>query len=775
MLRIYCDMIRRFLFTLTLALATVAYADTPLIPERIIFNWHNFLSGCSTWNLEDWKKWTDEARDLGFNAIMVHAYGNNPMVSFSYHGKRKPTGYLSTTVRGRDWATMHVNDVRNLVGGKVFDSAIFGSDAGQCAEDERESAACKLMQAVFAHAIASGMKVDVAVDVDTESANPQDLIMSLPAEARFAVPPRDKNGVEKPGNKFWLANPDTPEGFDYYRAQVASITKAYPQISTLVLWFRAGGTPWIDLKTVDLPQKWQAEYNESVAKNPAAGKFWRAQNLFALGKILWAYQRALDELGCSQIRLAVGSWQFRFLPAANYFFPEKVPLIGLDYAVISGRSVLSTPEGRRELAEVGAQRPVIPIIWAQHDDGAYLVRPFTPFQDFSGKLREAKASGFGIIHWTTRPLEVFITSHIRQVFAETKDEPLRETCRHVGGNDLAEYLYRWVTEAPQFARETGDFFIDRKLTDVQQVIAGCRSRQALLKNVTGTSAAYYRGLEDFTAAFYEAQDQLQTAEELRHKGDIEGAREVLSQSRPEEVIEKYADVSSLCGITRGEQGILVSLNTRWLVYFVRLRQALGLDPIRYKFGPTSHDVLAQAPGRNTFFFDKDRHVWQTLGPDVVGGQAFLDKDAQDEIFGSGVESDKLIAWNVGPILKNANNPAVLPAGDYRLQVKLANPNATAKGQSVTKMRVLILDQATGSPKEIAEREVDAYSESGGPHHGYEIAVPVHLDNPGGVKITLTPTKGNVAICGITLKVVEPSKGSVPRIDALQAKKMQSPL
>jgi hypothetical protein len=55
-----------------------------------VFNWHDFLSGCSTWNLPEWKAWTLQSQKQGYNAVMVHAYGNNPMVSFTFHGKTKP-------------------------------------------------------------------------------------------------------------------------------------------------------------------------------------------------------------------------------------------------------------------------------------------------------------------------------------------------------------------------------------------------------------------------------------------------------------------------------------------------------------------------------------------------------------------------------------------------------------------------------------------------------------------------------------------------------------
>ena len=65
---------------------------------------------------------------------------------------------------------------------------------------------------------------------------------------------------------------------------------------------------------------------------------------------------------------------------------------------------------------VGAHRPVIPIMWAHHDDGHYMGRPYTPLPEFASKLADAKAAGFGIIHWTTRPLDLYFASLAKQVW-----------------------------------------------------------------------------------------------------------------------------------------------------------------------------------------------------------------------------------------------------------------------------------------------------------------------------------------------------------------------
>ena len=119
----------------------------------MVFNWHNFLSGCSTWRLEDWERWIQQSQKMGYNAVMVHAYGNNPMAGFSFQGQQKPVGYLSSTRIGRDWSTNHVNDVRRLHGGTVFDEPVFGCDAAIDGTDlQRTRAAQELMQRVFAEA-----------------------------------------------------------------------------------------------------------------------------------------------------------------------------------------------------------------------------------------------------------------------------------------------------------------------------------------------------------------------------------------------------------------------------------------------------------------------------------------------------------------------------------------------------------------------------------------------------------------------------------------------
>ncbi len=123
-------------------------SDYPLQEERIVFNWHNFLSGCSGWDLEQWKEWILQSARLGYNTIMIHTYGNNPIHSFTHNGVEKASGYLATSMSGRDWGTEHVNDIRRLLGGANFDHSVFGSQAALVPDNMRVDAARSLMQTV---------------------------------------------------------------------------------------------------------------------------------------------------------------------------------------------------------------------------------------------------------------------------------------------------------------------------------------------------------------------------------------------------------------------------------------------------------------------------------------------------------------------------------------------------------------------------------------------------------------------------------------------------
>ena len=768
-------------------------SDRPLVRHRIVFNWHNFLSGCSAWNLPDWQRWIDQAQKMRFNTIMVHAYGNNPMFTFTYNGVTKPCGYLPTTRKGRDWGTSHVNDVRRLPGGSVFHEAEFGADAAKVPDDQRARAAQQLMQQVFAHAARRGMHVCFALDVDTAASQPQEIIRTLPAATRFEMHVTGNRQLISQGReRLWLVNPESPEGYAYYKAQADALLRLYPEIDRLVLWIRPANTPWMELPAAEIPAAWREQYQAATREVPPAAQA-RLPGRFALGKVLAAFGRAMRELGHERVELMTGSWGFDWLEPADRFFPAGMAFVPLDYDILAGRSSLDDPQQRAKVRRIAARRPVLPVVWAQHDDGQYIGRSYTPPARFMDKLDDAGAAGFGIIHWTTRPLDLFFKSLAEQVWAAEKNRPLEITCREMGqrllgprrGERLGAYLHRWVSEAPMFGRETSDWFFDRPLEQgaVEGIAAACRRRGDELANLAKEAAAgdgagvdrpareclaYFHDMEQFCGDFHRAEWLYEQSLRLSAKGDLEGAKRAITACRAEEVVRQYARASSHGGISRGEQGVLLAMDLNWLPYIEAARQALALAPIRYQYGPTSHEPSAQGAGTLSFYVDAGHNLWRSLGRHETGAAEFALPETTPIEAGPSLPTDRLeicraglqspqpltlylrpITWDMRPFAAaELALPQRVVAGSYRVCLLFADPAATAVVRRV--FDVAIRTQGPARPPALTER-VDLVDRAGGTRRAIQLAYPVRLEKAGVVEVTLTPVHGRALICGAVLE------------------------
>lgn len=772
--------------------------NRPLVPVRMVFNWHNFLSGCSTWNLEHWRRWIVQSQKMGYNALMVHAYGNNPMAGFTLDGRPKPVGYLASTRLGRDWNTNHVQDVRRLVGGHVFDDPVFGSSAAVAGTDaQRTAAAQKLMSDAFDVAQTRGMKVYFAFDVDTYSANPQELVKRLPERARFVVRIPGDAWLNQPAGPFWMPNPDTPEGYAFYRDQVKYFLKAYPQVDVLVVWHRGPGgmSPWVMLRRKDLPRPWQEEFSRDAQQHPNMARDENAAGMFAVGKIVRAIQRAIAESDRRDVRIASGTWGTASLALIDHYFPRDVTLLPLDYDVLRGRSAFEAAEGREVVARVARRREVIPIAWAHHDDGNYVGRPYTPAADFASNLADmaCAGSGYGVIHWMTRPLDVYFASLANQAWEASRDEPLATTCRRMAGHMVGEaqadrfgdYLYQWATTAPKIGRETSDFFIDVALADPKLARAEMERRLKILEGIDLASLdatqrdwiGYFCRLEQAIAAIHEDEYYFRLAKKAYQAGDFETARRMIRKAKPEETVDAYAACATLGGISRGEQGIVVTLNTRWLSHYVRLRQQLRLDAVRYDFGPTVHERLAQSPGIHTFHFDPKQRLWEVLGQRETGSPAYgasvsstalrgqTPERSETEIGATGLVSDRPIRFEIRPIMKLDSRrkfyrqPPRLAPGRYRLDL-LFGPARRAGAKPVEiDVRVSAVNGSSGRHESAMTRRISAANLSGNGRAVRTESFDVHLPASGAVAVELVPVEGKAWISGAVLAPIVEEVGA----------------
>jgi len=635
------------------------------------------------------------------------------MFSFSLNGQTKPTGYLSNTDLGRDWGTEHVLDVRRIVGAEgLFNGPVFGADASMVTEDEKVSAATDLMQKVFRFAAERGMGVTFALDVDTESANPQNVIATLPASARFET------------HGFQLVDPDAAEGYVYYRNEIEQLMKLYPEITQLAMWFRGGtGGPWRRLRPEDFPAGWREEYQAAVEVNPFLKSDPDSPSMFAISKIAKVFRKALDETGHSSVALAAGSWGFTYLSSAHVFMPANVALMPLDYSY----EFPSDPVQER-LRVIGRQRPVVPIVWAQHDDREYAGRSYAPFAGLGSMLRWSNSAGYGVIHWTTRPLDLFFKNVADQVWDASENEALDVTAAEIAERTFGpaaqelgrRYLYSWIYDAPAFGEETSDRFISQ-IVDVDNEERGAKFRLELLERMRPLArdaaardcVGYFADWERFAQMFFQAQSALQKSEAALKADDVESARREIAAVTPESVVEQYSRTIRHGQISPGEKGILISLNLRWLPYFEAQRQAVGLEPLRIEFAPTFREPLAQGAGGNTFDFDASKQVIDVLGSSELGVD--VHQFGADAKCPSGIEVRSPQTLVIGGLAGTR-----LPSGTYRM--KLNMPDA-------------------------AQVEVESGGNRQTAAFGSEIEVRA---SDGKVRFTLSPTAGSIRVCGLTL-------------------------
>ena len=701
------------------------FSDKPLTSERIAFNWHNFLSGCSAWNFKEWKELIDNASAMRFNTIMVHTYGNNPMFSWSFNGIQKKTSPMPATQGGRDYGTQQVNDVRRLYGGEVFDDRVFGSDIAKMDPDLQPAALQKMMKDVFNYAKGLGLKVCFAFDLDTYPANPQELICTLPSSARFSIPLEPNEYAGRYNQSITFANPDTPEGYDYYKKQLTTLLELYPMIDEVALWMRKSGSEWLLIQEDQLPEAWQIEYRNIKTAHPELAEFEDAPGRFALSRVVYAIQRALKETERTDIVLKAGSWEFGWMEPTHLLFPEDVGFIGLDYNIIRGKSDIDVPEVQKLMAGISQNREVTPIFWAHHDDGAYMGRPYAPVDSLPDKLGKVNAAGYGIIHWTTWPLDPYFKNMSRQVWEGTRNEDYRSTTSKMSGDlfgreqpeQPAAYLYQWAIAAPMMGRETREWFVDHEFTgqETKEVIKGCNQRLKILGTIKPEALseigkkylAYFKGFEEFSKDFFLTEYNYQQSLKFLAEGNYAQANESINRCNPEKLVEKFALISLQKGITSGEKGLILSLNTEWLPYIDNQRQALGIATVLYSFGPTVHPGFGQGLLLTSFFADSEHRLWRILGKNETdareiviseglrfsGGE--LTSESMEDLFRTGIVCDSTLRIELKPsmadlkpigILKN-QVPDKFSPGTYQLDLFLYPENQGAEKETILKIMV----------------------------------------------------------------------------------------
>ena len=160
-------------------------------------------------------------------------------------------------------------------------------------------------------------------------------------------------------------------------------------------------------------------------------------------------------------------------------------------------------------------------------------------------------------------------------------------------------------------------------------------------------------------------------------GEIDEAKKLIQDFKPEAVLQQHAKAIEFGTTTKGKKGLLFSMGVRWLPHFISLKQIVGLEDIRINFDNTSHEELAQKPGKATYFIDSDNIYWKVLGEKETGKTIIsnsVNPIEYDELFMKGILLDTKTKIKVNPI----SGTEKLIAGEYNLKFLLASEDNIAE-------------------------------------------------------------------------------------------------
>lgn len=674
--------------------------DWPLIAERSIMAWPNFLSGCSTWNRAEWLQWVRQAARMRATHLLFHTYANNPLLQIVLDGHERPVGWMNSSRKGRTYAVEHIWDVRNIPGAEgLYQEAWFGSEAAKVPDAERVVASRELMAAVFEEAHRFGLKNVWAIDVDTYEAHPQEMIEAV-------LKPED---IIESGQRNWkLIKPDSAGGYRWHKTLIDTITSSMPAIDRLIVWVRAGNmSPGMGMDINVLPADWQADLaaqTPDLKESEDAG--WKEgmckAGIYYASKVAESWKRALDELD-RDVEVGFGSWTWmekKFL-VANKVFPPEAPFYLKDYnnGIRKGDSAFSTLE---------TDRHIVPIAYVHHDDGHQCGPPLGLPDDLLSSLQSFGATGHAGVIWLTRPLDLYFRSAWDRLWQSGRDRSHEDACRRMAADFVdapaqaafAAFLEAWSKKGETFGRETSDEFgpikrgkhgletrDDKAGKTIEKIIeklakghADIRPplQQAAQLATSGTAKkriAYFQHYLDWVTAYFDAQLARANAD-----------RTALAK-RPEEAAIRAFSQAALCyNTTAGERGQVASLASRWQTFFVQQRQHMGLEPIRLRCMPTNHDHRARKPGTRSFHYDAEGGTWLVLGEEETGHKAVLGSEDGNAIANAWIQADRQLTL----LLQDVRGERKLPAGDFRVRMHLPNPVRGA-AQKVS-LRIATIEQ-----------------------------------------------------------------------------------
>lgn len=430
------------LFLLVL-LVSSAHMHSQTFEIRGVLPWHNFLSGPTAWNEDDYREYLDDCAANNINFIAFHNYTGGgeryfnyvePMVKISYKNVLPEAGFDHSGTARWGYLPMKVGDFAFGTGKLISlpgDSEYFGAGCAILARtnEERYELAQDLMKKVLA--MAHERQIQMAMGFE------------------FGVAPPEYASIRTRSDMYWLGhgsivyNPFDPDAAGILYATIDNILETYEGIDWIYLWLNEhcmfGIDPQIALRNKQMNDYYHL--NSKYYESEGVDENLKFLGVWAQAYILKAYSYIKEK--APSTRIVIGGWGAEYQMA--------LLLKGLDKSLPDDIvfSMLNPAQGGRPhpdyFKKIAETRQIWAIPWLEGDASLWHLQPRVA--DMKAHVQKAAADGLNgvvAIHWRTREIRPNFETYAR--FAASPDSDLitetiyNEFCRREYGEYAARHL-----------------------------------------------------------------------------------------------------------------------------------------------------------------------------------------------------------------------------------------------------------------------------------------------------------------------------------------------
>ena len=564
---------------------------------RGVLPWHNFLSGPSAWNLPDYEKYLDDCKGKQINFIGFHCYTGGgqryvnyvePMIKIEYKNII-PEAFLDNSLTARwGYEPLSVRDFAFKTAG-LFpgDATAFGSDCSILSGNtiEHYTRTQKLMKDVMSMAHARGMQTAMGFE--------------------FGVHPPEffslfEDGLYWEGTGSMIPNPTHYQAVEILFAAIDNILEAYPDVDWIWLWLNEHSFFGFDAdKALKNPQ-FKSLYDRNSYLFQGADASQTLIGVWSLEYIRLAYEHIKKAAPGKGV--LIGGWGGdNQLPPILRGLDKGLPKDIVFSCLNPGLGQYPQPEF---IAEIAAHRRFWSIPWLEGDHQLWHYQPRVDIVREQVKLaRMMKLDGVLAIHWRTEEIRANLATFSR--FALNPDDTasvsdvyrmfLEKECGTRAARELAPLftefdkdMWLGASTSPEYYIYTPDWGRMDSIArgNFRRLIAALdRAERGNSDRRTKENLKWYKANFEFALLLdevgrklepaYAFRKSLYTAQDKPGRDELAARLRAARKSLDEAPLEQLFAVYASRVRSRGELGVLSSMNQKLFNEYVNLQKFLS--------------------------------------------------------------------------------------------------------------------------------------------------------------------------------------------------------